>query len=128
VTQILERLLVFPAIVLLLSGCAAKHRGSEPATVSAPARLQVENHNWLDVIIYVVHDGQTTRVGSATAATTTDFTLGPSLLGQLGNIQLIADPVGAPNGVTSPTIVVKAGTRVVWTLESDLSRSSLSVF
>ena len=127
-TQILERLLVLPAIVLLMGGCAGKHTASEPATGSSPARLQVENHNWLDVIIYVVHDGQTTRVGSATAATTTNFTLGPALLGQLGNIQLIADPVGAPNGITSPTIVVKAGTRVVWTLESDLARSSLSVF
>lgn len=126
-TQALERLLVLPTIVLLLGGCAAKQKAGEQSIPTAPAQLQVENHNWLDVTIYVVHDGQRSRVGSATAAKTTEFTLRPTLLGQLGDIQLVADPVGAPDGVTSPTIVVRPGNRVIWTLQSDLSRSSLSV-
>lgn len=124
----LERLLLLSAFVLLMSGCGAKHKGGERPVPSLPARLQVENQNWLDVVIYVVHDGQTSRLGSATAAKTTDFMLRSSVLGQLGTIQLIADPVGAPNGITSPTIVVKPGARVVWTLQKDLARSSLSVY
>ena len=124
----LKRSLLLPAIVLLMSACGAKHKDRQQPIPSTPASLQVENHNWLDVTIYVVHDGQRSRLGSATAAGTTAFTLQPTILGQLGTIQLIADPVGAPNGITSPTIVVKPGTRVVWMLQTDLSRSSLSVY
>ena len=123
----LKRSLLLPAIVLLMTACGAKHKDGQQPLPSLPASLQVENNNWLDVTIYVIHDGQRSRLGSATAAETTDFTLHPAILGQLGAIQLIADPVGAPNGITSPTIVVKPGTRVVWMLQNDLSQSSLSV-
>ena len=123
----LQKSLLLAVIVLLVSACGGKRKGGEQQIPMAPASLQVENRNWLDVTIYVLHDGQRSRLGSATAAKTTDFTLHPALLGQLGTIQLIADPVGAPNGITSPTIVVRPGARVVWTLQSDLSRSSLSI-
>ncbi len=127
VTYTLKRLLL-PAVVLLLAGCAAKHEADERPIPSEPTSLKVENHNWLDVVIYVVHDGQRSRLGSATAAKTTDFMIRPSELGQLGSIQLIADPVGASGAIVSPTVVVKSGTRLVWTLQTDLSRSSLAVY
>lgn len=124
----LQRLLMLSATLLFMSGCGARHAKGEHPLPSTPARLQVENHNWLDVVVYLRHDGQRTRLGSATAAKTTDFTLAPALLGQLGAIQLVADPIGSRGGITTQTIVVKPGTRVVWTLETDLSRSSIAVY
>ena len=127
VTYTLKRLLLL-AVVLLLAGCAAKHEADERQIPSEPTSLKVENHNWLDVVIYVVHDGQRSRLGSATAAKSTDFMIRPSELGQLGSIQLIADPVGSSGAIASPTVVVKSGMRLVWTLQTDLSRSSLAVY
>jgi hypothetical protein len=128
VTYTLKWSMVLPAFVLLLAGCGSKHKGDDRPRPSVPASLQVENRNWLDVTIYVVHDGQRSRLGSATAAKTTDFTIRPSQLGQLGAIQLVADPVGSPGAIASPRVVVKPGARLVWTLATDLSRSSLAVY
>lgn len=124
----LQRLLLVPAILLALGGCGRGQKSTSQPLPSTPSRLQVENHHWLDINIYVVHDGQRSRLGTASAAKTTDFTFPPSLLGQLGAIQLICDPVGSDDGITSQSIVVKPGTRVVWTLESDLARSTLAVY
>jgi hypothetical protein len=128
VTHALKLLLLLPAFVLLLDGCAKKPReGSQPLPMT-PTPLRVENHNWLDVTIYVLHDGQRSRLGAATAAKTTDFTIQPQLLGQVGDIQLIADPVGSSQAIASPVVKVTQGTRLVWTLQTDLSRSSLAVY
>lgn len=127
-THALKWLLLLPAFVLLLDGCGTKQKETNRPLPSGPTSLRVENHNWLDVTIYVVHDGQRSRLGAATAAQTTDFAIQPTLLGQLGAIRLIADPVGSSGSIASPRVVVKQGTRLVWTLQTDLSRSSLAVY
>lgn len=123
------KLLSLPALVLLLvAGCGGKQKETSRPLPTGPTSLRIENQNWLDVNIYVVHDGQRSRLGAATAARTTELAIPPALLGQLGAIRLIADPVGSSKAITSPTVVVKAGTRLVWTLAPDLSRSSLAVY
>lgn len=128
VTHALKRLWLLPALALLAAGCAGRNKPDKQELPVVPASLVVENHNWLDVTIYVVHDGQRSRLGSATAAKTTNFTIRPSELGQMGAIQLIGDPVGSSEGIASPRVVVKPGNRLVWTLQTDLSRSSLAVY
>jgi hypothetical protein len=121
--------LSLPALLLIVStGCAGKHKESTRPLPTTPTSLRIENQNWLDVNIYVVHDGQRSRIGAATAARTTELMIPPSMLGQLGTIRLVADPVGSSTAITSPTVVVKEGTRLVWTLATDLSRSSLAVY
>jgi hypothetical protein len=128
VTHALKMLLLLPAFLLLMDGCGGRQKEASRSLPTGPTSLRVENHNWLDVTIYVVHDGQRSRLGAATAARTTDFAIQPTQLGQLGTISLIADPVGSSKAVASPKVVVKPGTRLVWTLQTDLSRSSLSVY
>lgn len=128
VTYALKSLLLIPALALSLVGCAGRNKHGEERLPPVPTSLTVENHNWLDVNIYVVHDGQRSRLGSATAAKTTDFTIQPALIGQMGAIQLIADPVGSSGAIASPRVEVKPGNRLVWTLQTDLSRSSLAVY
>jgi hypothetical protein len=121
--------LSLPALLLILStGCTGKQKESTRPLPAGPTSLRIENQNWLDVTIYVVHDGQRSRIGAATAARTTNLAIPPTMLGQLGAIRLVADPVGSSQAITSPTVVVKQGTRLVWTLATDLSRSSLAVY
>jgi hypothetical protein len=121
--------LSLPALLLLLStSCAGKQTETTRPLPTGPTSLRIENQNWLDVTIYVVHDGQRSRLGAATAARTTELAIPPTLLGQLGAIRLMADPVGSSQAITSPTVVVKPGTRLVWTLATDLTRSSLAIY
>jgi hypothetical protein len=124
----LHRALMSLPLLLAIVGCW-RHRGE--ASVTSPyarSTLHIENHHWLDVDIYVVHDGQRSRLGTVTAATSKDFIFPRSMLGQLGQIRLIADPVGGGGGISTDVIVVRPGTQVAWTLESSLSRSSLAVY
>lgn len=124
----LHRALISLPLLLAIVGCW-RHRGE--ASVTSPyarSTLHIENHHWLDVDIYVVHDGQRSRLGTVTAATSKDFIFPRSMLGQLGQIQLIADPVGGGGRISTDVIVVRPGTHVAWTLESSLSRSSLAVY
>src|SRR5713101_5605348 len=75
------------------AGCFIFGR-SKPAPespVNAPEgeiALNVVNHNYLDVVIYVLHHGVRTRVGSVTGSTSTVFLLPARLLGQGREIQL----------------------------------------
>lgn len=129
-------------IVSLLSlglavGAAACSRatssGTTPRTAPAEDRneqisLDIANHNWLDVIVYVVHDGQRTRVGVANATSAASFTLPARLLGQGREIRLFGDPIGGRGSALSEVVVVQPGQYIEWTLESDLGRSVIGVY
>jgi hypothetical protein len=90
--------------------------------------LQVQNHNWADMIIYVVHDGRRTRLNTVTATKNSSLTIPPNVIGQVGNLQLVARRVGAYDRYISQTISIRTGSTIVLTLESDLSRSSVAVW
>jgi hypothetical protein len=88
----------------------------------------VRNNSRTDVTVYVIGDGQPVRVGTATAAATTSFDVPVRLLGQGRQLRLRADPIGGRSAHTSELIHVAPGQRVDWTLETDLSRSSVAVY
>jgi len=124
---------VLPAL-LVAAGCllAACHSrpgpgASEPADADG-VPLQISNHNWSDVVIYVVQDGFQSRLGVAAAATATSFTLPRRMLGQAGELQLFGRPIGAKGSASTETVIVQPGQWVEWTLEDDLSRSAIGVF
>lgn len=90
--------------------------------------LEVQNHNWADMIIYVVHDGRRRRLSTVVATENTSLIIPPNMIGQVGNLQLIARRVGAYDRYVSPLISIRTGLTVVLTLESDLRRSSIAVW
>src|SRR3981081_4724502 len=52
------------AVASVLSACAGRHHAKledepEIQAISGPVVLEVENHNWSDVVLYIIHDGQT---------------------------------------------------------------------
>jgi hypothetical protein len=120
------------AVALPLAGPAC-HHGAHP-TAPAPSDgspdipLEVANHNWLDVIVYVVRDGQPTRVGIASASSSARFTLPARLLGQGREIRLMGHPIGGSGATLTETVVVQPGQWIEWTLESDLARSAIGVY
>jgi hypothetical protein len=117
------------ALAIGLAGCLnpPAPTPSDPASVGR-VLVTVNNNYRADVTIYVVGDGQPVRVGTATAAATSNFDVSARLLGQGRQLRLRADPIGGRNIHTSELIRVGPGQRVEWTLETDLSRSSVAVF
>ena len=118
---------------LPLSSSACHHARSTPADQPAPAEtdavpLEIANHNWLDVIIYVVRDGQPMRVGIANASSSASFTLPARLLGQGREVRLWGHPIGGTGGALTETVVVQPGQWIEWTLENDLELSAIGVY
>jgi hypothetical protein len=119
---------------LPLSGSACHHARSDPTGQPAPAStdaavpLEIANHNWLDVIIYVVRDGQPTRVGIANASSSASFTLPARLLGQGREVRLWGHPIGGTGGALTESVVVQPGQWIEWTLETDLNQSAIGVY
>ena len=113
-------------LTLTASSCAGRRAVPDRATPSTWS-LAVENHHWLDVEVYVMHGGQTTRVGLVTATTTQNFVLPAHLLGPGGDVQLAAHAVGSGERIESELITISGGQLVEWTLERALRHGSVSV-
>lgn len=101
---------------------------AEGADPDAPTELVVSNAHWLDITIFVVHDGQTSRVGTATAASTTSFVLRRWMLGPTRTVRLIGNPIGAGSNVQTELIHIQPGQFIEWRLESQLVRSTVAVY
>jgi hypothetical protein len=90
--------------------------------------LEIENHNWADVVIYVVHDGRRTRLNSVTAAKNASLVIPANMIGQVGDLVLVARRVGAYDRYVSQPISIRTGSTIRLTLESDLTHSSVAVW
>jgi len=121
------------ALLLAASSCFIFNRGksdSRPA-VDAPEgeiALNVTNHNYLDVVIYILHDGQRTRVGMVTGSSSAVFFIPVRLLGMGHELQLYGDAIGTDDYARTETLVIQPGQYIEWTLETQLRRSSVGVF
>src|SRR5438094_9970346 len=122
------------ALLLAAPACFVFNRGNKaPAspTFNAPEgeiALSVTNHNYLDVVVYVLHDGQRTRIGTVSGSSSTVFFLPIRLLGQGREIRLYGDAIGNDAYAVTDILVVQRGQYIEWTLETDLRRSSVGVF
>jgi hypothetical protein len=116
------------------TACFVFNRGHTPGEESATytpeseIALNVTNHNYLDVVIYILHDGQRTRVGLVNGSSSTVFFLPPRLLGQGREIRLYGRSIGNDGYAITDVLIVQRGQYIEWTLETDLRRSSVGVF
>jgi hypothetical protein len=106
----------------------AQDEAEAEADPLAPTPLTVENNNWLDVVIFVYHDGELSRVGTVTAASQGNFFLPSWMIGQSRSIRLLADPIGSTGYARTETIHIQPGQYIEWRLESQLARSTVSVY
>ena len=121
------------ALLLATSSCFIFNRGKADGppgveVAEGEIALTVTNHNYLDVVVYVVHDGVQTRVGTVTGSSSTVFFLPVRLLGQGREIQLYGDAIGNDAFARTERLIVQPGQYIEWTLETDLRRSSVGVF
>ena len=122
------------ALLLAAPACFLFNRGTKAAaspTYDAPEgeiALSVTNHNYLDVVVYVVHDGQQTRVGMVTGSSDAVFFVPARLLGMGREVQLYGRAIGSDAVARTQTLIVQPGQYIEWTLQTDLRRSSVGVY
>jgi hypothetical protein len=122
------------AVCSFLLACAGRHPTPEalaaesPAVDREPVVLEVENHNWADVVLYVVHDGVQTRFTQVAAAHNISIEIPPRLQGQMGVIRIAARRIGGTDSYVSQAISVRGSTAVRLTIESSLNHSSVGVW
>jgi hypothetical protein len=116
-------------------GCSALSRHpQQPAPADSVAAdsqpgyidIQIDNHNWSDVVVFVTHGGTRTRLGTAHTARTTAFRF-PASYEFARRLTLVAEAIGSPTRFESEGFSVLSGQRVYLTLESSLARSSLLI-
>jgi hypothetical protein len=120
----------------LLIACAGRQpvtqealAATPPETVaSEPVVLEVENHNWADVVLYVVHDGVQTRFTQVAAAHNLSIEIPPRLQGQMGVIRIAARRIGGTDSYVSQAISIRGSSAVRLTIESSLNHSSIGVW
>ena len=120
------------ALALAASGCGGHQNVEDDAAPEAdplaPTPLTVDNNHWLDIVVFVFHDGELSRVGTVTAASSTNFFLPNWMIGQSRNIRLLADPIGSGDAVGTETIHIQPGQFIEWRLESQLARLTVAVY
>jgi len=115
----------------LLPACVRRQAAFEEASLGLPTEpvvLEVENHNWADIVLYVVHDGVQTRFAQVAAAHNVSIEIPPKLQGQMGVIRIAARRIGGTDSYLSQAISLRGGSAVRFTIESSLSRSSVGVW
>jgi hypothetical protein len=89
--------------------------------------LTLNNHHWLDVNIFVQHDGEASRVTTVTASTSQSLILPGWLLGDSKLVRIIAEPVGAQDSYVTDLMRVDPGQSVELNVESTLATSNYSI-
>ena len=120
-------------IVLACLTAGACHQGSSIGAAAAESSdggavtLRVVNHSWLDVTVYLQQGTHRDRVGTATAASTTEFHVPLRRISEGADYRLLGDPIGSRQSVRSESLRAQDGDVVTWTLEDNLARSFVDV-
>jgi hypothetical protein len=133
---------VEPARALILAGaltvaaasaCGRKPQSGDMSPVAAErdsvpkfVDVQVDNHNWSDVVVYLLHGGIRTRLGTVGTAQSISFRF-PASYAVVDRVSLLVAPIGSSQRFESERFSVLSGQRVFWTIENTLNRSSLLV-
>jgi hypothetical protein len=109
-------------------GLFSRRADADVSSANAEILLEVDSHHWSDIVVYLMNGSQSQRLGMVAGVSTSRFVVPYRQLATGGKVRLRADPVGGQSSFTSEDVVVQPRQSIRWTLESDLSRSSLAVF
>lgn len=124
------------ALLLLAAGCARSPAPpAEPAPEASaadsagPSRaiaVQVNNENFNEMDVYLVHDGARWLVGQVGGLTKATLTVPASLAPPDQRVRLRAEAIGGGGGTMTPLLIVPPGQQVYWTIGADPSLSTAS--
>lgn len=89
--------------------------------------LTVHNRHYLDVNVFVQHDGQASRLVTVTGSSTTTVIAPAWMLGKDGLIRLTAEPIGELSRYDTDQLVIQRGQMIELNVENAIARSNYSV-
>jgi hypothetical protein len=118
------------ALLITLASLACRHHQADdtsrtPPDPNTPVLVEVESHFQGDVVIYLLRSGQRERLGMVSGLGNAAFTFPYRKLGNTGSTRLLAYPIAGSTTYASDALYIQPGQSLKWTLEADLSRSSL---
>ena len=116
-------------LVPLLTLAACSHPAPEPPTPEqreAAISLTVINKDFRELRVYAVSQGVERRVGSARAAAETTLSFPASYLTPTSRAVVFkAEPMGGGRPLFSQQLTIQPGVAVEWTIENNLTSSSV---
>jgi len=91
---------------------------------TGPVTLSVTDTNSMDVDVYVLADGFSTRMGTVSTAQTADFNVPDQAWQTVGGMRVIIDPIGSRTGFISERIHgIEPGNTVNVRVAADLAQT-----
>ena len=118
-------------LLVLIVGVACSPAPAPTVSPGAPGSevmVRVENRGWNDVVVSVYAGGIWERLGTATAAQTTNFPVPWRKFDAGGSTRFRADPTNGGAAVLTDNLLLAPGKLVVWTLQLQLEQSSVAVY
>jgi hypothetical protein len=119
------------------AACAAHRAAHRAAPADARADsmlaaeqlvLEIENHNWSDVVIFILQDGRSSRLAQVTAGRSISVPLLARHVSPMGTFQLAVHPIGGSSDYRSESLSARTGNTVRLTVENSVARSSVAVW
>jgi hypothetical protein len=92
-----------------------------------PVTLNVDNHNWSDIVVYALVDGTRHRLGSVTATQKATLRLPQTVMSSPGAVELVLDPLGSRATFRTGTIQLVMGKELVLVVENELRMTTWRV-
>lgn len=124
--------------MLLLAGALATTACAPAATVPSAALtlhlttprqvVRVMNHNWNDMEVFAIRNGARRSLGIVGAAQQATLLVADDMLDTDGRLQLAARVQGRRDMLVMDPVRIPSGDYVEWSLEDDVTRSSVGYF
>ena len=111
-----------------LAACGTSGRVGAASGEVVPADevgLDVKNQNFLDVDVFSITDGMSTRLGTVSGNGSRHFLLDPNVGSR--DFRLIAVPIGGAGRASSGSVNVAAGQTIVFTVGPVLEQSTVII-
>jgi hypothetical protein len=108
-TKLKRILAVIPALTVFAACSTVK---TAPDTASRTT-LSVDNQSFVDMTIYVLRGSERIRLGTASAASKSQFVIPPDIAETAMALRFIADPVGSNRPSISEEINTRPGDEIV---------------
>lgn len=123
--SITRRVAVVAMVVFVSAGCWRASK-SGAAAFDEETTVLVENHNWLEMVVYALRGADRIRLGNVSTGGSAEFRL-PRGFTTGSNITLVADPIGSRTLFRSEPLAVAPGRLLRLRIENNIRQSSVSM-
>jgi hypothetical protein len=104
------------------TACSRSYTEAGDVAPEGGLTLHVANDNFLDMDVFAVVDGVSTRIGLVTGSGAHDFTISPAMANR--DLRIIATPIGGSGRASSGVLNVSRGQEIDFRIGSVMSNST----